>query len=209
MPHHKKDYNSYDTYVYRVRDQVCPHNGMSKRAMMVLCSMVCDLERELSASASRLCEDVKSKTLSAREIQTAVRLEFPGELAKHAVSEGTKAVTRAVSTPAAKGKPRQDSAGIVFPIARIERHLHNRCAQRISRGAPTYLAAVLEYVVAEVLELSANAARDHRRHRITPRDIVLAIRNDEELHKLFRNATIPDAGVLPNLHYALLPARHH
>ncbi len=63
-----------------------------------------------------------------------------------------------------------------------------------------YLAAVLEYLAAEVLELAGNAAKDNKKNRINPRHILLAIRNDDELNKLMANTTIADGGVLPSIH---------
>ena len=80
-------------------------------------------------------------------------------------------------------------------------------AERIGAGAPVYLAAVLEYLAAEVLELAGNAARDNKKTRIVPRHIQLAVRNDEELSKLLAGVTIAEGGVLPNIHSVLLPKK--
>jgi histone H3/H4 len=79
--------------------------------------------------------------------------------------------------------------------------------ERIGAGAPVYLAAVLEYLAAEVLELAGNAARDNKKTRIVPRHIQLAVRNDEELSKLLAGVTIAEGGVLPNIHAVLLPKK--
>lgn len=76
--------------------------------------------------------------------------------------------------------------------------------QRIAIGAPIYQAAVMEYLSAEILELAGNAARDNKRSRITPRHILLAVANDEELNKLLKNVTIAQGGVMPHIHPELL-----
>eukprot|EP00249_Psilotum_nudum_P011838 c23414_g1_i1 orf=269-682(-) len=99
-------------------------------------------------------------------------------------------------------------AGLQFPVSRLARYLKKgRYAQRVGVGAPVYLAAVLEYLAAEVLELAGNAARDNKKNRIIPRHIQLAVRNDEELGKLLHGVTISYGGVLPNIHQILLPKK--
>ncbi|XDV19403.1 hypothetical protein PO909_024879 [Leuciscus waleckii] len=96
----------------------------------------------------------------------------------------------------AKAKSRSSRAGLQFPVGR-----------RVGAGAPVYLAAVLEYLTAEILELAGNAARDNKKTRIIPRHLQLAVRNDEELNKLLGGVTIAQGGVLPNIQAVLLPKK--
>eukprot|EP00798_Chlamydomonas_sp_ICE-L_P000575 gene575-biopygen313 len=107
-----------------------------------------------------------------------------------------------------KSVSRSSKAGLQFPVGRVARYLKKgRYAERVGAGAPVYLAAVLEYLCAEVLELAGNAARDNKKTRIVPRHVQLAIRNDEELSKLLGSVTIANGGVLPNIHSVLLPKK--
>ena len=95
---HKKRKESYGIYIYKVLKQVHPDTGVSSKAMSIMNSFVNDLFERIANEASRLTKYNKKSTISSREIQTAVRLLLPGELAKHAVSEGTKAVTKYTSS---------------------------------------------------------------------------------------------------------------
>ncbi|GAA5829984.1 hypothetical protein JCM5353_003939 [Sporobolomyces roseus] len=107
-----------------------------------------------------------------------------------------------------KAISRSTRAGVTFPVGRIERHLKKgRFAQRIGAGSSVYLAAVLEYLTAEVLELAGNAARDNKKARVTPRHIQLAVRNDEELDRLLAGVTLNEGGVLPHIQPSLLPKK--
>lgn len=104
-----------------------------------------------------------------------------------------------------KRQTRSSKAGIVFPVSRIHRYLKRDCIKRrIRAGAPVYLSAVLEYLCAEVLELAGNAARDNKRRVISPRHVLLAVANDDELNRLLKGVTISQGGVLPHIHEVLL-----
>ncbi|XP_060713015.1 late histone H2B.L4-like [Hemiscyllium ocellatum] len=89
---------TYSIYIYKVMKQVHPDTGISSKAMSIMNSFVKDIFERIAGEASRLAQYNKRSTISSREIQTAVRLLLPGELAKHAVSEGTKAVTKYTSS---------------------------------------------------------------------------------------------------------------
>ena len=94
----KKRTESYATYIYKVLKQVHPDTGISSKAMTIMNSFVNDIFERIAGESSRLAKYNKRSTITSREIQTAVRLLLPGELAKHAVSEGTKAVTKYTSS---------------------------------------------------------------------------------------------------------------
>ncbi|KAF9265423.1 histone-fold-containing protein [Marasmius fiardii PR-910] len=91
---------TYSSYIYKVLKQVHPDTGISNKAMAILNSFVNDIFERIATEASKLATYSKKSTISSREIQTSVRLILPGELAKHAISEGTKSVTKYSSSGA-------------------------------------------------------------------------------------------------------------
>lgn len=144
-----------------------------------------------------LCNPACAKRCGSRDLLTAcLAMSGKGKGGRTGKGKGKKGAT---------GKSRSAKAGIQFPVGKVGRLLKKGgYAKRIGAGAPVYLAAVLEYVVAETLELAGNAARDNKRSRIGPRHIQLAIRNDEELSKYLAKVTIAEGGVLQNIHQALV-----
>ena len=87
----RKRRESYGLFIYKVLKQVHPDTGISRKAMGIMNSFINDIFERIAFEASRLALYSKRLTLSSREIQTAVKLLLPGELSKHAISEGTKA----------------------------------------------------------------------------------------------------------------------
>eukprot|EP01128_Nolandella_sp_AFSM9_P009441 TRINITY_DN6040_c0_g1_i1.p1 TRINITY_DN6040_c0_g1~~TRINITY_DN6040_c0_g1_i1.p1 ORF type:complete len:251 (-),score=43.58 TRINITY_DN6040_c0_g1_i1:70-822(-) len=225
----KKSFRSFSTFIYKVLKQIHPSLGISNKAMSVMNSLVQEMLSRVFQEIKLLADYNNRLTISVREVRTAVQLLFPGELAKHAVSELTKSVTKynadfssnrfggatAMAFPGSApadlkvGKvtpsmTRSGRSGLVFPVGRIHRLLKEYFAgYRVGAGAPVSLAAALEYICAEVLELGGNASRDLRMKRITPRHLTLGIRGDEELDKLF-SGTISSGGVIPHIHMALV-----
>lgn len=108
--------------------------------------------------------------------------------------------------PGTKRRTKSQKAGLTLPVHAVLKQLRSlRATSRVNVGSAVYLTAVLEYLSAEILELAGNCAKDNKKVRIIPRHLQLSIRNDEELNKLLEHVTIPEAGVLPNIHAVLLP----
>jgi len=212
----KKYGNSYSTFLFKVLKQVHPDVGISNKAMAVMNSILQDIFKKICTTSRELVDIMKRVVVTARDIQTAVRLNIPLELMRHAVSEGTKAVTKYYSADAGGGggrggvgMSRSSKAGLQFPVGRIHHQIHEYLpGYRVGATASVYLAAVLEYLSAEILELSGNASKDLKVKRIIPRHLQLAIRGDEELDTLIAG-TIAGGGVIPHIHKALVRRMDH
>jgi histone H3/H4 len=131
-----------------------------------------------------------SKTISQREIQSAVKLILPGDLGKHAITKASRAIVKYTATTKSTDKDAQtraQKAGLFVSVARVETLIRAHWTGQLSELAPVYLAAVLEYLMSEILELSKIEAREHKRSRITIEHMRHAMEIDEELSKLNQN----------------------
>lgn len=150
-------------------------------------------------------KDVKDKNKEKKEKDKSKE-----KLDKNKKEKGKDGKTKKNKTGDVKKKmktsarTRSAKAGLFFPVGRIHRQLKEEVPRhtRVGATAAIYIAAVMEYVIAEVLELAGNNARNNKKSRITPRNIQLAIKQDNELNRLI-TATISQGGVVPNIHKAL------
>ena len=210
---------NFQTYIYRVLKQVHPDIGLSGTALSAANNLVRINIEKIMTGVNQLTLRTGKKTISSREIQSATKLTLPEYLASHCISEGTKAVTRYVAFKACRKedlsskvenlKPvsRSVMAGLTFPVTRIQNLMMGLAiVSRKTDCCAVFLASVCEYLTAEVLELAGNVARDNNRVRITPRHIMLAIRNDKELNRLYHNAVFA-GGVVPHIHPQILPKK--
>lgn len=194
---------NFDVYIKRVLADITVALGkkkrMSKNALYQLNQLVNLLGKAIVEKAhflnSKELQSRSKKTISSREIQSAIRLIFPGELAKHAVSSGIKAVTKFAtiidsSNPNEKRQPMQEKAGLKFSVSRTSKFF-KKYNTRVGKSAPVYLTAVLEYIIAELLDLCKDI--------ISSRKLKLAIENDDELKSLCKTLCfdIADGGVVP------------
>ncbi|KAL2086698.1 hypothetical protein ACEWY4_017757 [Coilia grayii] len=180
------------------------------------------LEKQLGQSQRRCQQTIEEKQKHLQELKEAIRLmkadwfaiiTCPARVTtlfekQHLDWKKMSGRGKTGGKARAKAKTRSSRAGLQFPVGRVHRLLRKgNYAERVGAGAPVYLAAVLEYLTAEILELAGNAARDNKKTRIIPRHLQLAVRNDEELNKLLGGVTIAQGGVLPNIQAVLLPKK--
>jgi histone H2B len=189
---------NYSVYIYKVLKQVHPDTGISSGALRTTNEIVKSTIMDIGKVANGLALVYNKKTVTGREIQAAVKIVLPGELAKHADSEGSKAIakfnasvsgsTKSPKKSGAKSKSTSNAAraGLTFSPSRVRKLLGAQVSVgRIGVGAPIYLAAVVEYLTAEIFELSGNTSRDHKRVRVNNRDIMLSVSHDDEFAQLY------------------------
>jgi len=186
---------SFVIYINRVLENLEVHLDLgvklSNEAKRYLQNLIISFIDHFTIYASTMMDQNRVRTLSPRDIQNAIRLFFVGELAKHAILQATKALTKFISFENKKnGVKTSDSekAGIIFPPSRVRYVLENKLVEykldfRISTKAPVYLATVIEYLISEILESSGYRAKDLEKNTIQIEHIKYTIDNDDELRR--------------------------
>ena len=154
---------------------------------------------------------VKDKPTTRDMISTVIRFIFPGQLAIHALSESVKATTKYEVYDDDEDVYKEEDislkSGLQFSVIKTAQFFYNEKNFNITTLALVAITATLEYLTAEIIELSGNVSRDYHSSLIRSRHLSFAIKCDEELNSLFRNTIIPYSGVVPNIHTFLLPKR--
>ena len=194
----RKGVESYKSYIFKVLKDSNPKLGIGKKAMDIMNSYATDSFKRIAAEAGNLAQYTEKKTFSSHEVEAAVKLLLPKDLAKYAITKGEAALAKYT------GSKNQSNSGLHFPVGRIKRHLKEGFfAPRVSPKAAVYLAAVLEYLTGELLELAAKSTKELQKERIIPRHIKLAVLGDEELNQFFGGVTIAAGGVQQHIHTEL------
>ena len=215
---------NFNIGIKRVLKQVHPENSITKDALdqlnFFLNTCVVDLTNLINVlikkNKRRRSQSVYSKNnhiITEKDLTSAVKILLPSELSKHAIHEGNKAVNKLEAEKKGVyreidrlgGKKRKEiKSGLVFPVAKVEKLIRENTKQKLSSGVSVFMTAVIEYLCAEILELSGNIARDLRTIRITPRNMFFAIDTDDELSKLLEKLKFKfTGGVMPHIHSSL------
>lgn len=183
---------SFENYVRKVLRQVYPMLGANKLAVDATQNLLNSVFSRIIAVSAALLRISKKSTLTAQTIQTAVQLVLSGELTNHAIREGTNAVNKfEISVKNKEKGPVNARAGVIFPVARLVRQaLEFLPNSRISKKSCIYLAAVLEYICADLLERAGKTAQDNKKLRITINHLRNAVNTDKEFSYLFHNTLL-------------------
>lgn len=201
---HKRKQKFFENYIPKILKKVSSKNGIASSSKQQLNTVICIVAKKIVDISVKLVEIAKKKTISEVEIKNAIKLLFYGDLCLNSIVEGDKAVEKFQSTFkkfSLKGASRQEKAGIIFPPSLTEKFL--RCFDcskiMVTKAAPIFFAASLEYLTIEILKLACIFANKYQHYRITITDLYLSISNDRELYDLFDKLNIKFIGVLKSI----------
>jgi histone H2A len=202
----KKKFRFFDVYINKALKQVSK-NEITTNAKSQLNNLLIILAKLISEKSLELVIIAKKKTLSTKELENSISLLFPGELKKVMIEEGQKSINKFNDKEENKGSSRQNKAGILFPPSVCEKFLRKFGTSNIlvTAESPVYMASVLEYFTAELLDLASSISNSNNRVRITVRDLEIAVRTDEEFRTFFNtwNISFLGGGVIPFINPAL------
>ena len=201
----------YEIYLSKLLKQVSEDNGITSNSKQQLNSVLCLISRLLATKVNDLTEIAKKKTISEKEVNNAINVLFPAELARGMNTMSEQAVENYELENLTKGVTRQQKAGIIFPPSVTEKYLRNFGYSKImiSNRAPVALAAAVEYLAGEILDNAALSAKQKKRVRITIRDLEIGVRTDKDINIFFEsnNISFLGGGVIPFIHPRLLVKR--
>lgn len=203
----KKNIHHFELFITKVLKNISEtKSGITSNAKQQLNSFLCILVKDISEKAFEITTYGKKKTISYKEIKSSIEILFPGYLLENSITEGEKAVS--VYQNSDKKGTKQNKAGIIFPPSIVEKFLRNFGFFKImiTDTASVYLAAILEYITYEILDLALHNCKENKRSRITIRDIVVIVKNDVDLALLVNtlNISFLGGGVIPYIHPSLL-----
>lgn len=202
----KKKNHYFEIFISKVIKQVSEKCNITSNAKQQLNSFLCILAKKISSFAFELTIFSKKKTISHKEVSSSIKMILGDGVLKNSILEGEKAINKFKESQKNNGS-RKTKAGIIFSPSICEKFLRNfgNFNIMVTVFAPVYLAAVLEYLTYEILDLASNYVQIDKRIRITIRDIEVSVRNDFELDKLFNtlNISFLGGGVLPYIHPSL------
>jgi len=204
----KKTSTFKKSYIRNIGKQVAPGLSFSSKSTNVLSDLAVDFYSQLIKEQNQLVTFNKNSTLTGRHAQTAFKLVATGELLKHGISEATKAVNQYKSfKPSGEGQVMwKTKCGLsVDPVWCRKMVKKSTNANRISKENCIVSAACVEYMLAEIIELAANA--NTKSKLIKPKHIQMAISNDEELYRMFGKSQVSTGGVVSNIHPNLMKAK--
>jgi len=210
--------NTFNVYVYRILKNIHPDSGISTNAMSALSRISLFIVRQYATECSSLLISANKKVVDIPTICAATLIIFDGggivdALGPQAIKQIGVAIGKYENykgTKADKKVRREFKAGLQMSVSRIKKiyKAANASNKSISDTSAVAIAASLEYLLSEIVELAGNASRDNKLTRITPRHLLLAIANDEELSNILlsKNLILGGGGVIPNIQAVLLPS---
>jgi histone H2A len=210
----KKKSHYFEIYISKVLKQVCDNSGITLNCKQQLNSALCIITKHISNIALNIVISSKKKTITDKEISSAIKMTFSGILLDNSLNEGNNAIQKYKNFDKKEKQEeklllcKQIKAGILFSPSLVEKFLRQFGYIKIMVNslAPIYLAAVLEYLTYEILDISNELCKENKKVRINIRDMELAIRTDNELNNLFikLNINLLGGGVIPFIHSSLI-----
>lgn len=210
----KKKSHYFEIYISKVLKQITDNSGITSNCKQQLNSALCIITKHISNTALNIVTLSKKKTITDKEISTAIKMTFSDILLTNSLSEGDTAIQKYKNFNKEDYKEeklllcKQNKAGIIFSPSLVEKFLRQFGYLKIMVNslAPIYLAAVLEYLTYEILDISNEICKENKRVRINIRDMEVAIRSDNEINNLFikLNINLLGGGVIPFIHSSLI-----